>query len=81
MPHVQIDPPRIRQEAAVSRGFVVPAMMHIQHALTLDIENMISNLVSEPGGRMVRTIVMNEKTVLGLQAEDAVQHGVTAVRG
>jgi hypothetical protein len=47
-------------------------MMQIQHALTLNLEDMVADLVSEPGGRMVGAILMNEETVFGLQPENAV---------
>jgi hypothetical protein len=50
MPHVEINPSAIRQETAVPRRLVVPAMMQIQHALPLNVENMITDLVREPGG-------------------------------
>jgi hypothetical protein len=49
MPHVEINPSGIRQEPAVPRRFVVPAMMQIQHALPLNVEDMITDLVREPG--------------------------------
>jgi hypothetical protein len=49
MPHVEINPSGIRQETAVPRRLIVPAMMQIQHALPLNVEDMITDLVREPG--------------------------------
>lgn len=56
------------------------AMMQIHDAVTLHVKNMVANLVGEPGGRMVRAILVNEKTVLSLEPENAVQHGVRTMK-
>lgn len=77
MPHIQIHPTRIGDKPAVARRLVVSAMMHVQDALPSDMEQMVSNLVREPRGRMIRTVLMDQEAVLGLQAEDAVQHDFT----
>jgi hypothetical protein len=55
-------------------------MMQIHDTVTLDLEKMVPNLVGEPGGGMVGAILMNEKTVLGLEPENAVQHGVRTMK-
>src|SRR6476659_6354328 len=80
MAHVEIDPPGVHQKSAIPRRLVVPAMMQVQHALTLNLKDVVADLMSEPGGRMVGAILMNEKTVFGLQPENAVQHGITIMR-
>ena len=80
MAHVEIDPPSIHQKSAIPRRLVVPAMMQVEHALTLNLKDVVADLVSEPGGRMVGAILMNEETVFGLQPENAVQHGIRITR-
>ena len=49
-------------------------------ALTLNLKDVVADLVSEPGGRMLGAILMNEETVFGLQPKNAVQHGVRIMR-
>ena len=48
MPHVEIDATGIRQEPAVTRRFIVPAVMQVQHALPLILW---ANQVGEWSGR------------------------------
>jgi hypothetical protein len=80
MPHVKVDSACVFDEPAVPRRFVMPPMMQIHDTVTLDLEKMVPNLVGEPGGGMVGAILMNEKTVLGLEPENAVQHGVRTMK-
>ena len=39
MAHVEIDPPGVHQKPAIPWRLVVPAMMQVQHALTLNLED------------------------------------------
>jgi hypothetical protein len=50
----------------------MPTMVAIQHSLALNVENVVSELVSKPGGGMIGAILVNEETVFGLQPENAV---------
>jgi hypothetical protein len=51
------------------------SMVEIEHAATLNTKDVIPDLVGEPRRRMIRPILMDHKSVFGLQAEDAVEHG------
>ena len=55
-------------------------MVQIQYTLTLDAKDVVADLVSKPGGGMIGAVLMNEETVFGLQAENAVQHDVRITR-
>ena len=61
MPHVEIDPPGIDEKPAIAGWLVVASMMQIQHALSLNLEDVVADPVSEPGGRMFGAILMNER--------------------
>ena len=74
MAHVQINPSGIAQESPIPRRLVMPAVMEIEHTLPLNPEHMVADLMREPGRRMVRTVLMDEESVLGFQSENAVQH-------
>jgi hypothetical protein len=40
-------------------------VMEIEHTLPLNPKHMIADLMREPGGRVVGTVLLNEKSVLG----------------
>lgn len=55
------------------------AMVEIKHPSTLDLEQMISDLMGKPGWGMVRPVLMDQEPVLGLQAKNSMQHTFTSV--
>ena len=41
------------------------AMVEIQHASTLNLEQMISDLMGKPGWGMVRPVLVDQEPILG----------------
>ena len=74
MSHVQINPAGIGQEAAVAGWFVVPAMMKIQHASLLHLEDMIPKSVGDPRWGMFGPILIDQESVFGFQSKNLIQH-------
>ncbi len=53
------------------------AMVEIQHSSTLNLEQMISDLMGKPGWGTIRSILVDQEPVLGLQTKNSMQHMFT----
>jgi hypothetical protein len=74
MAHVQIHTPGVRQKSSVAGRFIVPSMVQIEDASPLNVKEMVSDLVGEPGGGMVGPLLIHQKPVFGFKPENTVQH-------
>ena len=74
MSHVEVHAPGIGEKSSVARWFIVPTMMQIQHATTLNVKQMVANLVGKPGRGMVRLVLIHQESVFGFKSENTVQH-------
>ena len=54
-------------------------MVEIKQPSTLDLEEMISDLMGKPSWGMVRPVLMDQEPVLSLQAKNSMQHMFTSV--
>jgi hypothetical protein len=77
MPHIQVDPPAVREKSPIPRRLIMAAMVEIQHSSTLNLEQMISDLMGKPGCRTIRSILVDQEPVLGLQTKNSMQHMFT----
>ena len=65
MSHIQVDPAAVRDKSPISRRLIMAAMVEIQHASTLNLEQMISDLMGKPGWGMVRPVLVDQEPILG----------------
>lgn len=77
MSHIQVDPPAVGEKSPVSRRLIMASMVHVEHPSTLNLEQMISQLMGKPGWGMVRPVLMDQESVLGLQTKNTIQHMLT----
>lgn len=50
------------------------AMVEIQQASTLNLEQMISDVMGKPGWGMVRPVLVDQEPILGFQTKNSMQH-------
>jgi hypothetical protein len=60
MPHVHIDPSGVGQKTPIARRLIVATVMKVEHASSLNMEQMIPNLLSEPSRRRIGAIFVYE---------------------
>ena len=74
MSHIEVHAPGIGEKSSVARRFIVSSVVQIEHTSTLDMKEMVSNLVSKPGGGMIRLVLIDQESVFGFKPENTVQH-------
>jgi hypothetical protein len=74
MPHVEVHASGVGEKSPVARRFIVAPVMQIEDAAPLDVKEMVSNLMGEPGRGMVWTVLIHQESVFGLKSENTVQH-------
>jgi len=74
MPHVEVHTPGVREKSSVAGGFIVSPVVQIEHTTPLNVKEMVANLVGEPGGGMIRLVLIHQESVFGFQSENTVQH-------
>lgn len=72
MPHVQIDSSGIGEKSSIAGRLVMPPMVEVEDASSLNMEQLVTESMGEPDRRMVRMIFVNQESVFSLQAEDTV---------
>lgn len=77
MSHIQVDPAAVRDKSPISRRLIMAAMVEIQHASTLNLEQMISDVMGKPGWGMVRPVLVDQEPILGFQTKNSMQHILT----
>ena len=74
MSHVEVHAPGVGEKSSVARRFIVSSVVQFQNASPLDVKEMVSNLVSKPGGGMIRLVLIDQESVFGFKSENTVQH-------
>src|SRR5579859_4698997 len=80
MPHVQIQPATIEQEAAIAGRFLVIAIVQVDGAETRDLEDVVLDTDRKRVGSALPIIAADQTTVLGLQSDDAIHKSFKAER-
>jgi hypothetical protein len=65
MSHVEIHTPGVGEKSPVARRFIVSSVMQIENATSLDVKEMVPNLVGKPGRGMVRLVLVDQESVFG----------------
>ncbi len=50
------------------------SVVQIKNAASLDMKEMVSNLVGKPGGGMIRMVLIHQESVFGFKSKNTVQH-------
>jgi len=74
MPHVEVHTPGVREKSSVAGWFIVSPVVQIEHTTPLNVKEMVANLVGEPGGGMIRLVLIHQESVFGFKSENTVQH-------
>ena len=74
MSHIEIHTPSVGEKSPVAGRFIVSSVMQVEHASSLNVKEMVSNLVGKPGGGMVRPVLIHQESVFGFESENTVQH-------
>jgi hypothetical protein len=72
MPHVEVHAPGVGEKSSVAGGFIVTTMVQIKDASSLNVKEMVSNLVGEPGGGMIGPVLIHQESVFGFESENTV---------
>jgi hypothetical protein len=74
MSHVEVHAPGVREKSSIARRFIVSPVVQIEDAPTLNVKEMVSNLVREPGRGMIGPLLIHQESVFGFESENTVQH-------
>jgi hypothetical protein len=74
MSHIEIHAPSVGEKSSVARRFIVSSVVEVEHASSLNVKEMVSNLVGKPGRGMVRPVLIHQESVFGFESENTVQH-------
>ena len=74
MSHVKIHAPGIGEKSPVARRLIMSPVVEIKDAATLDVKEVVSNLVGKPGRGMIGLILIHQESVFGFKSENTVQH-------
>jgi hypothetical protein len=74
MSHIEVHAPGVREKSSIARRFIVSPVVKIEDASTLNVEEMVSNLVREPGRGMIGPLLIHQESVFGFESENTVQH-------
>ena len=74
MPHVEVHAPGVGEKSSVARGFIMTPVVQIEDASPLNVKEMVSDLVREPGRGMIGMLLIDQESVFGFKSENTVQH-------
>jgi hypothetical protein len=74
MPHVEVHAPGVGEKSSVAGRFIVSPVVQVEHTAPLNVKEMVSNFVGEPGRGMVRPVLIHQEPVFGFKPENTVQH-------
>ena len=74
MSHIEIHTSGVGEKSSVAGRFIMSPMVQIEYTSSLNMKEVISDLVSKPGGGMIRLILIHQEPVFGFKSENTVQH-------
>ena len=74
MPHVEIHPTGIGEKTAVAGWLIMASVMEVQHTPLLDMEDVVTNPVRQPGWGMFGAVLIDQQPIFRLKPENTVQH-------
>jgi len=74
MSHIEVDASGVGEKSSVAWRFIMPSVVQIKHAASLNVKEMVSNLVGIPCRGMVGPIMIHQESVFGFKSENTVQH-------
>lgn len=74
MTHVDVESSGVGEKPAIAGWLIVPPMVQIQDPATSNVKDVIPDALSDPGGRVVRPILVDQKAIFGFEPENTIQH-------
>ena len=75
MPHVEIHPTGIGEKTAVAGWLIMASVMEVQHTPLLDMEDVVTKPVRQPGWGMFGAVLIDQQPIFRLKPENPVEHG------
>ena len=75
MPHIDINPPRIKQKTPIARGFIPTAIVNIHNPDSFNVKNVILYLHRNSIGTHKTFALGCQTPILGFQTKNSISHG------